>query len=292
MIIDIHDVGHGACSVVTYPNGKRVMVDAGCRLEPYWSPSIHYRGQQMDLLVLQNLDEDHVQNLPYVLTDMSIMGLLSNGSVDANTLARMKQQFGMGAGVSKAHDLLRRYGPLRNHQFDLGTGWWQAFWNRYGLDFTDTNNLSVPIFFGWGGFSILFGGDLEEAGWKMLLKRPDFVARLRNVNVFVASHHGRENGCCEEVFTVCKPDLVVISDYEHQHMSQQTVQWYGRRTKGIVDNTRPGTLLGGPPRRYVMTTRSDGSLRFVVQPNGGFTVHTTPPPIPYANILASLGLTA
>lgn len=39
-----------------------------------------------------------------------------------------------------------------------------------------------------------------------MLKNADFRQRLAEVNVFVASHHGRENGYCEEVFQYCKPE--------------------------------------------------------------------------------------
>jgi hypothetical protein len=57
--------------------------------------------------------------------------------------------------------------------------------------------------------------DIEREGWLEMLKLPSFQQCLREVNVFVASHHGRENGYCEEVFQYCTPDIVVISDRRH-----------------------------------------------------------------------------
>jgi hypothetical protein len=50
------------------------------------------------------------------------------------------------------------------------------------------------LFVSFGGSTVLAGGDMEEKGWKNLLPNPAFVARLAEVNVYVASHHGRDNG--------------------------------------------------------------------------------------------------
>ena len=34
MRVDIFDVGHGACSVITCPDGKRLMIDCGSKGDP------------------------------------------------------------------------------------------------------------------------------------------------------------------------------------------------------------------------------------------------------------------
>jgi hypothetical protein len=52
----------------------------------------------------------------------------------------------------------------------------------------------LALFVSFGGSTVLAGGDMEEKGWKNLLPNPAFVARLAEVNVYVASHHGRDNG--------------------------------------------------------------------------------------------------
>ena len=67
------------------------------------------------------------------------------------------------------------------------------------MDFTDTNNLSLAVFVRYGAFTILLAGDLEAAGRRALPRMPGCVADLASVSVFVASHHGRDNDCCEEV---------------------------------------------------------------------------------------------
>ncbi|GAA0732167.1 ComEC/Rec2 family competence protein [Sphingomonas japonica] len=291
MRIDIHDVDHGGCTVITGPAGHRLMLDCGLCSDGPWYPSIAYKGERIDTLMLMNLDEDHCEDLPYLWRDCPIGGLVSNPTVDARALKSMKAECGMRAGVATATDILQRLGPgfLGNWSNDLGGVGWQVFWNRHGVDFTDTNNLSLAAFVQFGGFTILFGGDLERAGWRQLLKNPTFRAKLATTNVYVASHHGRENGCCDEVFDFCRPELVIFSDGRKQYGTQETRDWYARRTRGIPDLGAPAGLLGQPLRK-VMTTRRDGTITIEVATDGRFLVSKSreekPPEL--SGLLASL----
>src|SRR5690348_13653711 len=111
MIVDVHDVGHGGCIVVTCPNGQRIMIDCGYRLGPGWIPSITYRSNRIALLVFGNLDEDHLDDLPYVWRDIPIGSIFSNPTVSAAALTAMKREHGMRAGVGQAHAILQTFGP-------------------------------------------------------------------------------------------------------------------------------------------------------------------------------------
>ena len=126
----------------------------------------------------------------------------------------------------------------------------KVFYNTYPL-FTDTNNLSLVTFIHCDNFVIVFPGDLEKSGWQELLKNVSFRINLEKVNIFVASHHGRESGYYESVFKYCKPELVIISDKEIVHETQK--QLYQRHAQGFPANNAR-TL------RYVLTTRSDGMI--------------------------------
>jgi len=107
----------------------------------------------------------------------------------------------------------------------------------------------------FGAFKVVFAGDLEVAGWRRLLALPSFRQDLIGTSVFVASHHGRESGCCTELFDLFRPQLVISSDDERQFDSQDTDDWYRNRCTGAI--FAENTLA----RRYVATTRKDGSMR-------------------------------
>jgi len=79
----------------------------------------------------------------------------------------------------------------------------------------------------------MFPGDLEKAGFIELLKDEAFKQALRKTNVYVASHHGRDNGCCEETVPFLQSVYyAVISNKDYQYDTQKTIPFYSRIAKG------------------------------------------------------------
>jgi len=269
MKIEIFDVGHGQCAVITAPNGRRMMLDCGSRWgeETFWTPSLHYFRQTIDLLALTNLDEDHLSDFKGMIEDCNVPWILTNPTIGVREFTVLKQS-GMGSGAKAlAAWLAGPRGLPVGGQPDFGPV--QIRW-YYGL-FTSgasnkTNDLSLAVVVQFGAFKIVFSGDLEVAGWRRLLTLPEFRADLVGATVFVASHHGRENGCCTELFDLIRPQLVIISDDEHQYDSQDTNAWYRSRCDGAVFANNP------LERRYVATTRKDGSMRLDIDAAGRWTI--------------------
>lgn len=63
--------------------------------------------------------------------------------------------------------------------------------------------------------------DIEKDGWLKLLAIESFRNNLKKVKIFIASHHGREGGYCEDVFKHCSPNSIIISDKEVTHETQK-----------------------------------------------------------------------
>lgn len=138
---------------------------------------------------------------------------------------------------------------------------YKVFYNRYPTDFVDENNLSVVTFLHCHNLHMVFPGDLERAGWEKLLENPSFVRQLKTVNVFVASHHGRESGRCDDVFELdgVRPQIVIFSDAGIQYDTQvTTTAWYRARVTGMDYHGK---------RRHVFTTRHDGKITIDAQPD-------------------------
>ena len=106
MKIEIFDVDHGQCIVVTGVNGKMMMIDCGSldRDGRYWWPSIAYFGKRFETLALTNLDEDHVDDFPGMQQRTTWGSIASNPSVGARELSAMKPE--MWAGVQGVADWL------------------------------------------------------------------------------------------------------------------------------------------------------------------------------------------
>jgi len=268
MKIEIFDVGHGQCAVITAPNGRRMMIDCGDRWgdETFWTPSLHYYGQNVDILALTNLDEDHLSDFKAMIEDRRVPWILTNPSIGPREFALLKED-GMGSGAKAFAAWLARPRGLPVAEPDFGPvqiRWYYGLFSAGGVN--KTNDLSLAVVVQFGAFKIVFTGDLEVAGWQRLLTMPEFRADLVGTTVFVASHHGRESGCCTELFDLIQPQLVIISDHEHQYDSQDTNAWYRSRCTGAVFASNP------LERRYVATTRKDGSMMLDIDAAGRWAI--------------------
>ncbi len=273
MKIKIFNVEHGACALITYPNGRRTLVDTGC--SDAWWPSIEFYGQPIDGLVMQNLDLDHMSDLVDVVKLTGLKQYFSNPTIGAKEFLAMKWRAGgWPDAFETAYQMFSQLGTNYGQSYEAGPGCWSlAAWNVYGRPFTDTNNLSVPLLVGRGEFTILFGGDLEREGWDLVLRNADFRSRLASVKVYVASHHGRENGRSDELFRYISPQVVIVSDCEIRHGTQENINWYVNRATGIRDTLTPRRSFFDPePIRRVLTTRRDGGLCIEVDAAGNFVI--------------------
>lgn len=113
----------------------------------------------------------------------------------------------------------------------------------------------MVLFLKCHGIGVMFTGDMEKAGFAALLKsNGNFAQALRETHVYVASHHGRESGCSDEVKALLgKCFYVVISDKGYAHDTQETLPFYRSIAKS-------GPFRG--ETRRVLTTRRDGRIGF------------------------------
>lgn len=96
----------------------------------------------------------------------------------------------------------------------------------------------------------------EKVSGGRVLVASIFSLKKTHVDIFVASHHGRELGYCAEVFDYCKPSLVVIPDGTVDYDAEKMASIYAEHASGRWLN---GT--DGREWRKVVTTRNDGPMR-------------------------------
>lgn len=269
MKVQVFDVEHGACALVTADTGAHVLIDCGHNSTTGWRPSIYLPGQGVTSLaglIITNYDEDHASDLPNVLNRLPVDVLHRNRSVRPEDLVRLKSETGMGRGIERLAGMAGVYTADVTNPPNLGALTIRSFYNNYPADFDDENNLSMAVFLECHGLCMLFPGDLECAGWLKLLERPAFVEQLKKVNILVASHHGRQSGCCEEMFKLgWQPNIVIMSDCSIKYDTQATTAgWYAARSISMDYNGEP---------RAVFTTRKDGRITIEATPYG-ITVST------------------
>lgn len=258
MWLEIFDVEHGACALLTCDNGARLMIDCGHNGSTGWRPGTYLRSigvSSLEMLAITNYDEDHVSGLPDLLSNVDVQWLWRNKTVAPTTIRELKSEDGMGKGIEALVNMASTYGGDTQSSPPTFPGVERsAFCNGYPA-FDDENNLSLVVHLSIAGTNFLFPGDLECAGWESLLRQQAFRDLVSNVHVLVASHHGRESGICPDLFDKynCNPYYVVISDKGYMFDTQRTVPYYRSKCRG-------GPFRG--ETRHVLTTRNDGRIVF------------------------------
>lgn len=258
MKFEILDIGHGFCAWLYHNNTNVMLFDCGHKAHPEFRPSQYLRSQgvyTIDRFFVTNYDEDHISDLPNIRTRMSVSILNCNGSISVPHLRALKRQSGpISTAMESLLNMCEGYTSAVTDPPAFPGVSYSVHHNEYPT-FTDTNNLSSVIFLDCNGTKFLMPGDLEGSGWQELLQKPSFRAALDGVHVFVASHHGRENGYCREVFDYCSPNVIIFSDSPIQYASQEMATTYAQHANGVTFN---GQL------RRVLSTRNDGTLSWTL----------------------------
>jgi hypothetical protein len=257
--------------------GRLAMIDSGNTAD--WTPSAYIRHNlnrtALDYLFMTNADQDHMSDLDGLWkVGLNVGAWHRNPTLSADAFRRIKEQGGPLTSDARRymHTLATYTAPVTEpfNQY-MGGIWSTLFYNSYP-QFTNTNDLSLVVFIHFGAFTILFPGDLEEAGWLSLLTNPAFRDELSKTTILVASHHGREIGYCKHVFNFCRPMAIIISDKSIVHATQSMTQTYRNE---VIKNYSEGVCVKTTmKRRHVLTTRRDGYIHFEVAANGNFHVTT------------------
>lgn len=267
MEIRIFDVEHGACAAIRPPSGRLMLIDCGHNSTTGWRPSgwLRLSGLMVDDLTITNVDEDHVSDLPQLRP--LVRAFSTNWHLTPEWIERAKRASGAGPGVQTLVAMMRAStGPAP--PIDWGGMVVERFCHS-PVEFDDENGLSLVTFIRFDGIRIVFPGDLTRAAWLGFLRNAAFVAALRQTNIFVASHHGRSDGYCPEIFGpgLCSPQVIVISDKPIVHDTQEVA--YGQHAAGILWNQTE--------RRQVLTTRRDGMLTITPQDAAHFYIQASRP---------------
>lgn len=255
MKFEILNVEHGFAAYAEAADGSILMFDCGECQACCPSDYLSSRGiRAIRRLFITNYDEDHIGDLPRLRSRLPIGILTRNASLTSAQLRSLKTP-PLSRAMLSLLDMIDSYTDVvSNEQLEpYGVRIW-TFQNDYPT-FTDTNNLSLLTFVDVGNVSFVIPGDLERPGWLALLENPHVLGLLCRVNVFVASHHGRESGYCKEVFDHCRPALIIMSDESVQYDTQRMAGIYAQHASGEWFNGGSGQEF-----RKVLSTRSDGNL--------------------------------
>ncbi|PTQ76454.1 beta-lactamase superfamily II metal-dependent hydrolase [Nitrosomonas oligotropha] len=265
MKLQIFDVEHGACALLTADNNTRLMIDCGHNALSNWKPGTYLKSHgilDLDMLAITNYDEDHASGANDLFDNINVKWLSRNPSVSKKIINILKSEDGKGPGIERLFDEIENTftgNALSPEPYFEGLITRKLFYNSYPA-FDDENNLSMAIFLKCHNTGVMFTGDLEKAGFSTLLRNEEFRKALGETNVYIASHHGRESGCSDEVAALLKNVYyVVISDKGYTYDTQETNPFYRNLAKGGIFRSEE--------KRFVLTTRNDGCINFKFTPD-------------------------
>ena len=254
MKLTVHNVGHGCCISLVHENRNVMLWYCGHTEDNRPSNFLPSQGiHTISRFFVTNYDEDHISDLPNLRQNLNIELLHRNKSVTKEQLEILKLQGGpISNAMESMLDMIETYteeGPVISPDFPRVN--FSTYYNSYPTDFDDSNNISLVTFIKCGGKKFVIPGDLEKPGWEKLLKNISFCQDLKEVDVFVASHHGRENGYCREVFNYCFPVVIIFSDSSVKYTTQEMASTYASHASGVTFDGQS---------RHVLSTRNDGEI--------------------------------
>lgn len=265
--IKIFDVDHGFSAAIDRHHHHTILLDVGSNSRNGFGPwqyVLKRHCSSVDCLIVPAYIQEHLDGIPDFLEHLSEAGITVNRLV-ANPTLKMGQFPDLQEISSWAHNplaLVAKHHPecqRISQSITIDDIDFSFFWNTPD-SCEDVRDLSLVTFLEYEDINMVLPSDLKTEGWKTLLKCDDFRARLRRVNLFVASNHGQEDGYCAEVFDYCRPELILVSNEANRRLSPTMLERYKTHAKGAPEGVVQGRGSLFDQYRKVLTTYDNGTI--------------------------------
>lgn len=230
-------VSKGHMVLVQFSSGLNMLVD--CRRSAEWPSPLEYLKSKvgsLGLVVITHPHQDHLTGLQEVCERFQPPTLWHNGRYfkpdpvydDWSYYERLRN-----GKVSYCNPVSVQHG----HRVTIGDSTIHVAGpsvpNLQGTA-DDENNNGIILAITTGKSKVVLTGDTEEEQWNVISLAP-----LADTAIFLASHHGREDGFSKRALEVIKPQRIVISDGEAGE-TDATAKYGGIAP---VSTTRTGSVV-------------------------------------------------
>lgn len=292
------DVGHGDCAYIAMPNGARMMIDCGCGEDHWPSTLLKYcnitsdnpvnipdenNKYGIDKLIISHPHGDHIADIKNISENIKFYMLVGSCSnfIDQLTVDDIDFKKRGKDAASVFVKVVKRYTGKYKKEKDRVLGARPSCIVEYkrfigyskGMDL---NELSWFVSFSMGEHKVLFTGDMTAAGIRKILASPsaqEFADFVYGTTVLKVSHHGRENGCSQEMFDLFggEPIACIASDesLNEKNSGTSNIEWYRNRTSDT-----PVMVNEAKESRKVFTTRKDKDILCRITTDGELSFKT------------------
>lgn len=278
----VFDVQHGFCAFVKSPTGCTLMIDCGKGddfspvnyiLKHELGDATPHNGYKLTKVIVTHPHDDHIEDIANLKSNLSPAILqrqrynweaIKAPDADSDEYENLDLYAAWQATYSEPVKVEPNWG-MQIQTFFLTPD------EAYKLDKAKyVNNSSIVTLVTIVGtkFSekFLFGADVEQVGWDALLKQDGFKKAVRDVDFYIAPHHGHSSGFSTALYDAMgsKPFLNLVSVHSRdEHLDSRY---------SSTDFAR-GVEFGSE-KRYMLSTRRDGSIFVDVNAEGKFSVYT------------------
>jgi len=257
------DVQHGNATYIRTPNETHIVQDVGIGSygmnNKVFSPLLHLKSKygvsRLDYVIVTHPHRDHIADIMN-FDQLSPCALrrpehLPKDSIMKNIRQEDKYLFEKYFEIDQRFS--ERIPPSRDPELSENNGGVdiQVF-NPCLCSTSNLNNHSSVTVLSYANSKVILPGDNEPPSWKELLEKNSFKDAIRNADIFLAPHHGRESGYFSELYEYFKPKLTIISD--GRFCDTSATNRYSQKSTGWTVHHRSG----GREERYCVTTRNDG----------------------------------
>jgi competence protein ComEC len=211
------DVGHGSCSFIEMPGGRRLLIDGGAISSPEFNigerviaPYLYRRGiGTIDDIVVTHPDSDHYNGITYILKRFKVKTLWistrDRQGAGWRNLLRAAAQENVEVKVPVSAAILQHSGKASL----------TVLANTSSPDASTSNDNGLILKYRHDGFSALFPGDISaEMEKRLVMDGLDLEAV-----VMLATHHGSVTSNSEEFVGSIRPKIMVVSSGTHKAYS-------------------------------------------------------------------------
>ncbi|MFQ5824567.1 MAG: DNA internalization-related competence protein ComEC/Rec2 [bacterium] len=221
------DVGQGDAALLTFPNGKHVLIDGGPRGLHYdagkWviAPYLKREGiDEIDAMILSHAETDHLGGFPYLLRNFEVHEVWDNGQAKNSKIYQeylgLLDSLKIKRRILRAGNLLEEFDPVKIIVFHPTNDFLKQ--NSFSI-----NDGSLVLKVSYGETDFLFLGDIEIPGERQIAK----FGEMLESEVVKVGHHGSNTSSSPFLLNAIQPRYAVISVGEFNrfnHPHQQVLE--------------------------------------------------------------------
>lgn len=209
--INIVNVGQGDAAILSVPYHEKILIDGGGNNE-YSSfnageyifvPYLEHKGiNEIDIAIVSHYHSDHANGIISAFKNTKIKQLIMPDCMPDNKIRQTLEKLAKDSGTEIIYPTLQK--PIT-----LKSGLTITFMSpdKSALNSKDENDTSIVTDISYGGFKMLFTGDITSEIEHQLIKNN----LLSDYDVIKLAHHGASSSTSDDFLTAVTPEYAVIS---------------------------------------------------------------------------------